>query len=151
MKTRVREAKLVYKGRGRESVQITTPEHIYQFIKRDLGDATTEQFIVLLLNNKNYIIGWTEVSKGSISESLVHPREVFATAIHSLASSVIIVHNHPSGSLVPSREDLSTTKRIYDASKIIGIELLDHLIISNDGFYSFKEHNQIGEVVEDGE
>ena len=99
-----------------------------------------EQFGVMLLNTRNQIILCDIVSKGSLNGSLVHPSRVFKSAIVENAAGVICFHNHPSGDLTPSREDLALTKRLREAGKHIGIELLDHVILSPQGTYvSLKE------------
>ena len=97
-------------------------------------------FFVLCLNNKNRLQGYNLVSIGTVSECIVHPREIFQPALLTNATSIIIVHNHPSECLDPSREDMVVTKIINEASKIIGIPLLDHIIYSDIGFYSMKEN-----------
>ncbi|MFZ2969993.1 MAG: JAB domain-containing protein [Minisyncoccia bacterium] len=81
----------------------------------------------------------TEVSVGSLNASIVHPREVFSEAIKNKAASVIFAHNHPSGDTEPSEDDLEITKRLIEAGKILGIEIIDHIIVTKNGFLSFKE------------
>lgn len=105
--------------------------------------ASQEHFYVLGLNNKNVIQYVDLCSLGTVSESLVHPREVFRLAIIRSCSAIIIAHNHPSGVLTPSKEDISTTKRIYEAGNIIGITLLDHVIVTMTEFLSLKEKDFI--------
>jgi len=108
-----------------------------------IGRSTKEQFFVIFLNARNIIIGHELVSLGTLDSVLVHPREVFQGAIRSSANSIIIMHNHPSGEVAPSDEDFTVTKKIYEAGRIIGIELLDHLIISQHEFFSFKDEGYI--------
>ena len=98
-----------------------------------------EYLRVILLNTKNCVISTEDVSIGSLNASIVHPREVFFEAIRKHAASIIICHNHPSGDPTPSNEDISITKRLKECGKIIGIELLDHLIIGDGTFISLKE------------
>jgi len=98
-----------------------------------------EEFRVLVLNNKNGILKNSMVSAGTVSEALVHPREVFRDAIREGAASLIVAHNHPTGELTPSKEDISTTRRLVEAGTIIGIPILDHVIITDTSYYSFKE------------
>lgn len=100
-----------------------------------------EYFVVFFLNTQNDITGKEVVSIGTLNSSLVHPREVFRTAIIKNCAAVIVAHNHPSDSLEPSAEDLLVTKRLQESGKLLGIELLDHVIVSRDGFRSFKESN----------
>ena len=98
-----------------------------------------EHFAVLLLNTKNHILGMPEVSVGSLSASIVHPREVFREAINYAAASMILLHNHPSGDPSPSREDIAVTNRLVKAGKIMDIEVLDHIILGDHRFLSLKE------------
>ena len=111
-------------------------------VMADMLDEPQEIMKVLCLNTRNELIGVTEVSRGTVNSSLVHPREIFRTAILSNATNIIMVHNHPSGDPKPSPEDKSVTKKLIHASEIIGIELLDHVIIG-DTFYSFKEEGDM--------
>jgi DNA repair protein RadC len=98
-----------------------------------------EHLRVIMLNTKNCVISTEDVSVGSLNASIVHPREVFCEAIRKHAASIIICHNHPSGDPTPSNEDISITKRLKECGKIIGIELLDHLIIGDGIFISLKD------------
>jgi DNA repair protein RadC len=107
----------------------------------DIKDRRKEHFIALFLNARNQVICREEVSVGSLNASLVHPREVFAPAVGSAAASVILAHNHPSGDVTPSREDIELTRRMVQAGDIMGIEVLDHLIIGGERFLSMKEAN----------
>jgi DNA repair protein RadC len=95
-----------------------------------------EHFAVLLLNTKNHILGMPEISVGSLSASIVHPREVFREAINYAAASMILLHNHPSGDPSPSREDIAVTNRLVKAGKIMDIEVLDHIILGDHRFLS---------------
>jgi DNA repair protein RadC len=94
---------------------------------------------VFYLDTRNQEIKRDIVSIGTLNYNLVHPREVFEPAVKNLAASVIVAHNHPSGCLEPSDEDLSLTKRLAQAGKLLGIELLDHVIVTREGFMSFKQ------------
>lgn len=99
-----------------------------------------EAFFVLVLNAKNYVVFGTFVSLGTATAALVHPREVFRPAIVHGGSSVALIHNHPSGDPTPSREDIEITERIADAGRIVGIDLLDHVIVGKNGrFQSLRE------------
>lgn len=112
------------------------------------GQPDREQFCILMLNAKNKMIGLNIVSTGDLSSATVHPREVLKPAILANSSSMILCHNHPSGILTPSPEDIAITKRIIQASKIIGITVHEHLIISmdDDSFYSFSENGLIQDM-----
>ncbi|MBU4057038.1 DNA repair protein RadC, partial [Patescibacteria group bacterium] len=110
---------------------------------QELRTAKKEHFVVLYLNARNQLIQKETISIGTLNASLVHPREVFKPAIDCLASSVILAHNHPSGDSEPSEDDLDLTKRMVEAGKILGIEVIDHVIISNSNSFSFKDKNLI--------
>jgi DNA repair protein RadC len=119
-----------------KSKELTNPEKVYQLMKSKLKDYHREHFYLLALNIRNWSI--SEVSIGTLDSSLVHPREVFAEAIKKKAASVILVHNHPSGVSEPSKDDIEITKRLVEAGKIVGIEVIDHVIITKERFFSFK-------------
>jgi DNA repair protein RadC len=99
--------------------------------------------VVVLLNTKNAVIASPTVSIGTLSSSLIHPREVFKPAVHAGAAAIILAHNHPSGNARPSREDREVTGSLARAGETMGIQVLDHLIIGAPGHYSFKEHGLI--------
>jgi DNA repair protein RadC len=98
-----------------------------------------EYFKVILLNTKNQIISIEDISIGSLNSSIVHPREIYNLAVKKSAAAVILVHNHPSGDPAPSREDMEVTKRVAEAGKILGINVLDHIIVGEGRYLSFKE------------
>lgn len=101
--------------------------------------AKKEQFIVILLDSKNRVIGTELVSEGTLTDSLVHPREVFRPAILQHAASIVVAHNHPSGDPHPSEEDCDLTQTLTEAGKTLSIPVLDHLIIGDGTYYSFQE------------
>jgi DNA repair protein RadC len=103
--------------------------------------AKKEHFVVFYLDTQNKILGRETVSIGTLNTSLIHPRECFRTAIIKTAATVIFIHNHPSGGLEPSAEDLQVTRRLKDAGKLLGIEVLDHIIVTADSYTSLKEQN----------
>ncbi len=119
---------------------ITSPVDVLGFLT-DIKDRRKEYFVALFLNARNQVICREDVSVGSLNASLVHPREVFAPAVGSSAASVILAHNHPSGDVTPSREDIELTRRMVQAGEIMGIEVLDHLIVGSERFLSMKEAN----------
>jgi DNA repair protein RadC len=119
---------------------VTNPEEAFKLIKTNIDDYSKENFLVLSFDVRNKLIGVDNISKGTISASLVHPRETFESAIRKHAAQIMIGHNHPSGSLEPSEDDIKITKRISEAGKIMGIELMDHIIITKNNFYSFKSN-----------
>ena len=106
--------------------------------------ASKEHFGVVLLNTKNHVLAIREVSVGSLSATIVHPREVFEQAIAVHAASIILFHNHPSGEPSPSREDIAVTQRLVKAGRIMDIPVLDHIILGENRFVSLKERNLLG-------
>ena len=98
-----------------------------------------EEFYILLLNRANKVLGWYKVSEGGMSGTVVDPKLIFSTALKGLASSIILSHNHPSGNLKPSEQDITLTKRLKQAGELLEIPVLDHLILSNEGYYSFAD------------
>lgn len=106
---------------------------------QELRTVKKEHFVVLYLNARNQLIYKETISIGTLNASLVHPREVFKPAIEYLSASIIIAHNHPSGETEASEDDLKLTKRLADAGKILGIEVVDHIIVAKDKFMSFKK------------
>ena len=130
----VKESSFLYRTR-----QILSPNDAYEMIKDQLQDLDREQFIIACLNTKNEPTNITVVSVGSLNKAIVHPREVFKTAILSNAASIMAFHNHPSGDTTPSQQDLQLTNRLYEAGELLGIKLLDHLIIGDGSFTSLKE------------
>ena len=98
-----------------------------------------EHFKTILLNIKNHVISIEDISIGSLNSSIVHPREVFKPAIRRSSASILLVHNHPSGDPTPSREDIEVTARLVEAGKILGINVLDHVIIGSNAIISLKE------------
>jgi len=106
----------------------------------EMHEMAEENFIIICLNTKNYIAGIHTISVGSLNASIVHPREVFKAAMLNNASSIILLHNHPSGDSSPSQEDITTTQRLIDGGNVLGIKVLDHVVIGSKFRYtSFKE------------
>jgi DNA repair protein RadC len=124
---------------------VQSPLDVYSVLKNYLNPESLdrEHFVVAMLNTKNKIIGLHTVSIGCLNASVVHPREVFKPALLSNAATVILAHNHPSGNPDPSDEDLSVTRRLFDAGKILGINVRDHIILGDDSFFSFKEKGML--------
>jgi len=133
------QVKLVQEGRPAYSAAISTPTDAAAFFQKQIGQNVQESFLGLFLNARNVPLGWREISRGSVSASLVHPREVFLPAVKLAACSLIVAHNHPSGDPSPSSDDIELTKRLKQAGELIGIEILDHLIITSTGHLSMKE------------
>jgi DNA repair protein RadC len=131
----MREGSMLYDVR-----KICSPADAVELGRRFLEDADREQLVVCCLDTKNQPQSVNVASVGSLNSSIVHPREVFKAAILSNAASILIFHNHPSGDPAPSNEDISITKRLKEAGKLMGIELLDHIVIGSEGRYcSLKE------------
>ena len=118
---------------------IKKPLDIVDFLKEEMKYLPQEHFNAVLLNTKNMVLDVENITIGIVNASLVHPREVFIKAIRKNSTSIILVHNHPSGDPAPSSEDKSITKRLYEAGEIIGIKVIDHIIIGGDDYISFKE------------
>lgn len=121
--------------------QAHSPQAVANYLMPQMRHLDREHFWVLLLNSKNQLIGEENSAKGSLNQTVVHPRELYKAAIKAGAAAVIVAHNHPSGSVEPSAEDLAVTQRLVEAGKILGIELLDHIIIGQGCYLSFKEKN----------
>lgn len=118
---------------------ISSPTDIASLIMKEMSFLKQEVLKLIMLDTKNNIIGIKDVFKGSLNTSIVHPREIFKEAIKKSSSSIIICHNHPSGDPTPSKEDINITIRLKECSKIIGIDLLDHLIVGKNQYVSLKE------------
>ncbi|MGM0711917.1 DNA repair protein RadC [Brevibacillus parabrevis] len=123
-----------------EQYTVRSPKDVFELLEPDFRYETKEHFTCLFLNTKNRVIFKEIISIGSFNSAIVHPREVFRAAIKRCSASLICAHNHPSGDSTPSTEDLILTKRLRDAGEIIGIEVLDHVIIGGNRFYSLKEN-----------
>ena len=110
---------------------------------KEMALEPVEVFRVLLLDCKNRLLFYEDVSRGSLNASLVHPREVFWSAIFHRAAAIVCIHNHPSGDPEPSLEDRNITARLRDAGQLLGIRLLEHIVIGGDCFYSFADHGDL--------
>jgi len=124
-----------------ESDIISSPFDAGNVIKivLDLNSEAVEKFGIITLTTKNKVAGIHIISIGSLNTTIVHPREVFKAAILNNAASIILFHNHPSGDPTPSAEDIKVTKRLTDAGKIMGIAVLDHIVVGDGEYWSFKE------------
>ena len=127
---------------------MTRPEDVHEILQsllkaEDLEDREKEHFWVLMLDARNRIKTLDLISLGTLNSSLVHPREVFRRAISLGCSAIILAHNHPSGTIDPSGEDIAITEQLASAGNILNIEVLDHIITTEDGYYSFKEEYMI--------
>jgi len=102
--------------------------------------------MVLLLDGRHRVMSESQVSQGTLTASLVHPREVFRAAVRAAAAAIVLVHNHPSGDPSPSREDRDVTARLVAAGELIGIQVVDHVVVADAGYYSFQEEGEIEKV-----
>ncbi len=134
----VKEKSFLYSPR-----KITCPEDAQKLIRYLIDSSDREIFVVVALDTKNQPISANICSVGSLNASIVHPREVFKMAILSNAASIIIGHNHPSGDPNPSNEDIKITERLVEAGGILGVKIMDHLIVGDREFISFKERGYI--------
>lgn len=124
----------------KQNKKITDANDVYEELKK-YRDKRQEYFLSLYLDGANHLSETRVITIGTLNQSLVHPREVFAPAIEQRCASIIVAHNHPSGVLSPSREDIEVTKRLQESGKILGIELLDHLIFTKNGYVSLRDEN----------
>jgi DNA repair protein RadC len=135
-------AELIRQVGQKQSKQIKVihgPEDVANYLMPLLKYETKEHFVVMFLNTKNHVIGHKIISTGSLSASVVHPREVFEAACKAHAAAIIVSHNHPSGDPTPSREDKAVTERLVKAGNVMDIPVLDHVIIGNARYCSFKD------------
>jgi DNA repair protein RadC len=123
-----------------ERFTVRSPQDAADLMMDELQHLAQEHFVCLFLNTKNQVIGKDTIFIGSLNASIVHPREVFRRAIQRASAAVICLHNHPSGDPSPSAEDRNVTKRLQEAGKLLGIDVLDHIIIGEQSFYSMKEN-----------
>jgi DNA repair protein RadC len=126
-----------------KNFDIKDPEAVVKAIRASIKDKAKEHFKLILLNPRNKIIGISTIAIGTLNASLVHPREVFKDAIMHTAASVVLAHNHPSGDSEPSEDDIKITKKLVESGKILGIEVLDHIIITKNGFKSLADEGLI--------
>ncbi len=126
-----------------EKLKISSPDDAAVMMMEEMRYYQKEYFKIMLLDTKNNVKKVSEISVGSLNSSIVHPREVFYEAVVNLASSIILVHNHPSGDCEPSHEDIVLTNRLDESGKILGIRVLDHIIIGDGVYFSFKEEGLI--------
>lgn len=119
--------------------QISCPKDVVEIMINKLQYLNQEHFYIVLLNTKNVIISYEEVSKGGLNIASIYPREVFNKAIKNSAARIILVHNHPSGDPTPSLEDINLTKRLIEVGKLTGIKVLDHIIVGREDYISLKE------------
>ncbi|MGI5838166.1 MAG: RadC family protein [bacterium] len=122
---------------------VSTPAQASSLVMNEMRFLDREHFRIIILNTKNMVLGVELVSVGSLNSTVVHPREVFKTPLKRSAAAVILVHNHPSGDPTPSQEDIDLTCRLVEAGKVLGINVLDHLIIGDGSYISLKERGLV--------
>jgi len=122
----------------RTNKRITSAQDVYEEL-RSFSTKNREHFLTITLDGASHIINVRTVFIGTLNQSIVHPREIYSDAIADRAAGIIIAHNHPSGTLAASRADIQITERLKEVSKLVGIELLDHVILAKDGYYSFSD------------
>ncbi len=126
-------------------VKFTGPEEVFQRFEPLLGHLKKEVFMILALNSANLLIREIKISEGILNSSLVHPREVFKQAILESAASIILIHNHPSGEVQPSQEDKAITRRLVESGRLLDIPVLDHIIIGQGCYFSFRDAGLISD------
>lgn len=142
MKIQKYELQLVKEGQCEYSA-VSSPRAVFEISKSiGLQNKAEEEFWMVCLDTKNKPIGLHMVARGDVNQAIVHPREVFKRALLNNATSIILMHNHPSGKVEPSASDVKTTERLVEAGKVLGIEVLDHIVVG-EGFLSFKEEGMI--------
>jgi DNA repair protein RadC len=133
---------LIRDGTSDEVIKISTPADAYELVKDELAGSDREMLLSVMLTVKNDLIGVETVSIGSITASTTTPKDVFKSAILANAVAIIICHNHPSGNLKPSDADIEITKQLIAAGELLGIKVLDHLIVSNQGYRSLIDYHE---------
>ncbi|TLS39419.1 RadC family protein [Pseudalkalibacillus caeni] len=133
----------VFKLQTGNRYTIRSPEDGAKYVMDDMRFLNQEHFVCVYLNTKNQVIHQQTVFIGSLNASIVHPREVFKEAFRRSAASLICFHNHPSGDPSPSREDIEVTKRLAETGRVLGIELLDHIVIGDQKYVSLKEKGYV--------
>ncbi|RMG82544.1 MAG: JAB domain-containing protein [Bacteroidetes bacterium] len=126
-----------------EKIPVTSSRHAYETVQPFLSDLPHEEFYVIYLNRKNEVIAVKNISKGGIAATVVDVRLILKNAIELLATQIILAHNHPSGKTDPSANDYQITRKIKEAAKLLDIQLLDHIIVGENTYYSFADHNDL--------
>ena len=145
---KVSEVELVYKTmvKPSERPQVSSSKEVYELLKRTWDETKiewVEQFKILLLNQANRVLGISELATGGMTGTVADPRIIFITALKVAAPNLILAHNHPSGSIKPSRADIELTRKIKEGGKLLDITVLDHLIISNEAYYSMADEGMM--------
>ena len=133
---------LVREGTSDEVIRINKPLDAYELVKEELVNSDREMLLSIMLTVRYDLIGVETVSIGSITASTTTPRDIFKSAILANAVAIIVCHNHPSGDLIPSKNDIEITRQLIAAGELLGIKVLDHLIVSNQGYKSLRDHHE---------
>ena len=131
---------LVKEGDAEEEISLCNADKIHALVKDELVSADREIMLSVLLTCKNQLIGVETVAIGSLNSTSLVPREIFKGAILANAASIVLCHNHPSGGLIPSNEDIKLTKEMIEAGKLLGIQLMDHLVVSSKGYVTIRDY-----------
>lgn len=126
-----------------EKPKITSSLEVFELLKPDLMDISHEEFWVLLLNRANRVIKKQLISQGGVAGTVADPKIIFKMALEELASGIILAHNHPSGNLTPSQADIELTKKLKEAGKLLEVQVLDHVIIANQKYFSFADEGLV--------
>ena len=138
-RARVQSSSVQNKAAKKQNERITSPQRVHELVKDRLRNYAKEHFFVLSFDARNKLLGIDTISVGTLTASLVHPRETFEAAIRRHADHIIVAHNHPSQDLEPSQEDKDVTKLLAESGRVLGIALVDHCIVGTDAYISFKE------------
>lgn len=122
------------------TLSANSPSCVAEYMNKKIGNKQQEHFVVLFLDTKNQLIKEETIFIGSLNKSVIHAREIFKAAIANSSAKIMLVHNHPSKVCIPSEQDIKVTARLLEAGKLVGIEVLDHIIVGGNTYYSFKEH-----------
>ena len=123
--------------------RVCSPQDVHRHFMQRMRRMRKEHFVVLMLDGRNRVMAESQISQGTLTASLVHPREVFRPAVSAAAAAIVLVHNHPSGDPSPSTEDRRVTQRLVEAGEIVGIRVVDHVVVAEGGFHSFQENGEI--------
>jgi DNA repair protein RadC len=135
--TRVKEAPV------QERTSLNSPQDVAELAMARLGSCRAEEFWMVTVDNKNRLMGWERISKGTVDQAPVYVREVLSLALGHKASGIVLVHNHPGGDPKPSSQDVELTKRLVRASRDLGVRVLDHLVVTDNSFYSFQAEGRL--------
>ena len=138
------EIEISYKTKVKPSdrIKISSSENCFSTLQNVFNQDKiehVEEFIILCLNRANKVLGWAKISSGGLAGTVCDPKVIFQIALNANASGIVLSHNHPSGNLKPSQEDISMTKRLKDGAKLLDINIIDHIIMTTEGYYSFED------------